>query len=80
MLCREKEGIYGTENPSVPVSEDIEGTGNSCFNFHMLRHIFATNCIMQGFDMKSLSEILGHSNVSTTMRIYVHSDMERKNS
>ena len=28
--------------------------------------------------MKSLSEILGHSNVSTTMRIYVHSDMERK--
>ena len=48
------------------------------FNFHMLRHIFATNCIMQGFDMKTLSEILGHSSVSTTMRIYVHSDMERK--
>lgn len=48
------------------------------FNFHMLRHVFATNCIMQGFDMKTLSEILGHSNVSTTMRIYVHSDMERK--
>lgn len=48
------------------------------FNFHMLRHVFATNCIMQGFDMKTLSELLGHSNVSTTMRIYVHSDMERK--
>ena len=48
------------------------------FNFHMLRHIFATNCISQGFDMKTLSELLGHSNVGTTMRIYVHSDMERK--
>ena len=48
------------------------------FNFHMLRHIFATNCISHGFDMKTLSELLGHSNVTTTMRIYVHSNMERK--
>ncbi|WP_320912547.1 site-specific integrase [Eisenbergiella porci] len=56
----------------------LKELGIPAFNFHMLRHIFATNCIMQGFDMKSLSEILGHSNVSTTMRIYVHSDMERK--
>ena len=48
------------------------------FNFHMLRHIFATNCISHGFDIKTLSELLGHSNVTTTMRIYVHSDMERK--
>ena len=28
--------------------------------------------------MKTLSELLGHSNITTTMRIYVHSDMERK--
>lgn len=56
----------------------LKELGIPAFNFHMLRHIFATNCIMQGFDMKSLSEILWHSNVSTTMRIYVHSDMERK--
>lgn len=48
------------------------------FNFHMLRHIFATNCISQGFDMKTVSELLGHSNINITMRIYVHSDMERK--
>lgn len=56
----------------------LKELGIPAFNFHMLRHIFATNCIMQGFDMKTLSEILGHSNVGTTMRIYVHSDMERK--
>lgn len=49
-----------------------------CFNFHVLRHIFATNCIASGFDMKTLSELLGHANVATTMKIYVHSDMERK--
>lgn len=56
----------------------LEQLGIPYFNFHMLRHIFATNCISRGFDMKTLSEILGHSNITTTMRIYVHSDMERK--
>lgn len=48
------------------------------FNFHMLRHAFATRCIARGFDVKSLSEILGHSNVQTTLNLYVHSDMRRK--
>ena len=56
----------------------LDTLGLPSFNFHMLRHIFATNCISHGFDMKTLSELLGHSNVATTMRIYVHSDMERK--
>lgn len=46
--------------------------------FHSLRHTFATNCLQQNFDIKTLSEILGHSDVSTTMKIYVHSSMERK--
>lgn len=41
--------------------------------FHSLRHTFATRCIELGMDIKTLSEILGHSNVSTTMNIYVHS-------
>ena len=41
--------------------------------FHGLRHTFATRCIELGMDIKTLSEILGHSNVSTTMNIYVHS-------
>jgi len=36
-------------------------------NFHILRHTFATRCIELGFDVKSLSEILGHSCVSFTM-------------
>lgn len=48
------------------------------FHFHMLRHAFATRCIDMGFDVKSLSEILGHSNVQITMNLYVHSTMQRK--
>lgn len=47
-------------------------------NFHILRHTFATRCIELGFDVKSLSEILGHSNVSITMNRYVHPSMNLK--
>ena len=47
-------------------------------NFHALRHTFATRCVEVGFDVKSLSEILGHANVSITMNRYVHPTMELK--
>lgn len=47
-------------------------------NFHSLRHSFATLGIQKGVDYRSLSEILGHSSVTTTLNIYVHSDMNRK--
>lgn len=47
-------------------------------NFHSLRHTFATRCIELGFDVKSLSEILGHANVNITLNRYVHPSMEQK--
>lgn len=47
-------------------------------NYHALRHTFATRCIEEGFDVKSLSEILGHANVNITLNRYVHSSMEQK--
>lgn len=47
-------------------------------NYHSLRHMFATNCIELGFDVKTLSEILGHATVETTLNRYIHSSMERK--
>ena len=47
-------------------------------NFHSLRHTFATRCVELGFDIKSLSEILGHSNVNITLNRYVHPSMELK--
>lgn len=47
-------------------------------NYHALRHTFATRCVEAGVDVKSLSEILGHSDVSTTLNTYVHSSMELK--
>lgn len=44
-------------------------------NFHQLRHTFATNCVQRGFDAKTLSNVLGHSNVTLTLSRYVHPDM-----
>lgn len=47
-------------------------------NFHSLRHSFATRLIQNGADYKCVSEILGHTNISTTMNMYVHPDMRQK--
>jgi integrase len=47
-------------------------------NFHALRHTFATRCVEAGFEIKSLSEILGHANVQTTLNKYVHSSFDLK--
>ena len=43
-------------------------------NYHQLRHTFATNCAEKGFDVKTLSLILGHSTVNLTLNRYVHPD------
>ncbi len=47
-------------------------------NFHALRHTFATRCVEAGFDIKTLSEILGHSSVKITLDKYVHPTMALK--
>jgi len=47
-------------------------------NFHCLRHTFATRCIESGADYKTVSEILGHTTINTTLNMYVHPQMEEK--
>lgn len=47
-------------------------------NYHALRHTFATRCVELGFDIKSLSEILGHASVNITLNRYVHPSMDLK--
>lgn len=60
----------------------IKKYGKECeisdLHFHMLRHTFATRCVEVGFEIKSLSEILGHSSPKITLERYVHSSMELK--
>ena len=47
-------------------------------NYHVLRHSFATRCIERGMDAKTLSEILGHANVKTTLQMYTNPSMQAK--
>jgi len=46
--------------------------------FHGLRHSFATRCIESKCDYKTVSVLLGHSNISTTLNLYVHPNLEQK--
>lgn len=46
--------------------------------FHVYRHTFATRCIESQCDYKTVSAILGHSNVATTLNLYVHPDIGQK--
>ena len=59
----------------------IAASGIRDANFHSTRHTFATRCVELGFEIKSLSEILGHSSVNITLNRYVHPsfDMKRTN-
>ena len=52
---------------------DLDGV-----HFHTLRHTFATRCVEADFEIKSLSEVLGHSGPTVTLQRYVHSSMELK--
>lgn len=47
-------------------------------HFHCLRHTFATRCIEGGADCKTVSELLGHATITTTLNMYIHPQMEEK--
>ena len=56
----------------------LECAGIDDIPFHTTRHTFATRAIELGMDIKTLSEILGHSSVRFTLERYVHSSNETK--
>lgn len=76
--------LTGTLRPMEPrtlqyrlkkITRDCEIEG---IHFHTLRHTFATRCVEAGFDIKALSEILGHADPSVTLAYYVHSSLDFK--
>lgn len=56
----------------------MEDLGMPKLKFHGLRHSFATRCIESKCDYKTVSVLLGHSNISTTLNLYVHPNIEQK--
>ena len=79
-----KEYVFGSNKPLEPRTLQYRFAAllQKCNirkrNFHTLRHTFASRFVALGGDVKSLSEILGHSNVRTTMQLYVHPSLEQK--
>ena len=48
------------------------------FHFHQLRHTYTSNLLANGAAPKDVQELLGHSDVSTTMNVYAHSTRDAK--
>lgn len=73
--------LSGTDKPVEPRTmqyryKKILRTANvEDHNYHKLRHTFATISAEKGFNVKALSAVLGHSNVTLTLNRYVHPDL-----
>lgn len=90
-LCKK---FYGSQNAYILTGEPdkfieprtlqyrMEHYAEECgllgVHFHTLRHSFATRCVEVGFEIKSLSEVLGHASPQITLERYVHSSIELK--
>lgn len=60
------------------VAKKIDGLEG--FHFHLLRHTYTSNLLANGATPKDIQELLGHSDVSTTMNVYAHATREAKRS
>ena len=81
--CPPATGFFLTNSnhnlePCRIISNVLSRNADSKKNYHILRHTFATRCVELGFDVKTLSEILGHASVNITMNRYVHPTLELK--
>ena len=78
---------YVISNSNTPIEprvyrtyfhKTLEEVGIRQVKFHCLRHTFATRCVENSNDYKSLSAILGHSSISITLNLYVHPNDDSK--
>jgi integrase len=77
-ILRDDGRFTDTRNISRRFKKTLEIAGLPDMNFHILRHTFATRALELGIDVKTLSEILGHSGITITLNLYAHSLTEHK--
>lgn len=76
--------LTNDENPTEPrtyrnyYKQLLHRLDIPALKFHGLRHSFATRCIESQCDYKTVSVILGHANISTTLNLYVHPNLDQK--
>lgn len=90
MIIKDDNKVIASKNHTIPSPRKIYRTMESILRncgitdktnlVHALRHTFATTLIRSGVDVKAVSEILGHEDVSTTLKIYHHVIDEQKHS
>lgn len=79
-VCKREDGSFTApdlvEKTCRKLSREIPELRR--FHFHMLRHTYTSNLLSSGASPKDVQELLGHSDVSTTMNVYAHSSEEAK--
>lgn len=78
VVCNSEEHFVDPRTLQNYFKKLMDQLGIRSASFHTLRHTFATRAIEVGMDIKSVSEILGHADVSITLKKYVHSLTEHK--
>lgn len=63
---------FGYHNVRRNFTASIKKAGLEYRTFHDLRHTAATNMIKQGIDLRTVMEVMGHGDISTTLNTYVH--------
>lgn len=83
-IQRDNYLLTNTDTPMEPRTMQyryrklLECCGIRYRNFHAMRHTYATRCMENGVDIKSLSELLGHADIRTTLQMYIHSSLAHK--
>lgn len=77
VVCDET-GMYISPNVMYEHIKKITEPLGIAYNFHMLRHTYATNLVMGNVNVKTAQELMRHSNINTTLSVYTHVNMETK--
>ena len=78
VFCSDLGTPYEGRNLRRALHRTLKKAGLPQMGVHALRHTFATRAIESGMDVRTLSEILGHTKVALTLQLYAHSSMETK--
>ncbi|MEM1485567.1 tyrosine-type recombinase/integrase [Oscillospiraceae bacterium PP1C4] len=79
-VCLRQDGTYEAprtvNNMCISARKQIEGMDD--FHFHTLRHTYTSRLLASGAAPKDVQELLGHSDINTTLNIYAHASNESK--
>ena len=80
LVCLRSDGKFERPDTVSIMCRSVRKIDDSLygFHFHALRHTYTCNLLAAGAAPKDVQELLGHSDISTTMNIYAHSNRKNK--